>query len=81
MTTPIEKLTKILHLEAEKHQDRAVFGGLTRYADTWSQEAGDAFGPKAAEWIQDVADRLRTYSGLPDRNARPEALARLFPGW
>ena len=35
--TPIEKLSKILNLEAEKYQDRAVFGGLARYADTWLQ--------------------------------------------
>ena len=49
MTAPIEKLTKILHLEAEKYQDRAVFGGLARYADTWLQEAKAVFGPEATE--------------------------------
>jgi ATP-dependent DNA helicase RecG len=77
MTTPTEKLTKILHLEAEKHQDRAVFGGLARYADTWLQEAAAAYGPEAADWVQTVADRLRTYSGLPDPVARQQALNAL----
>ena len=50
MTTATEKLTKILNLEAEKCQDRAVFGGLVQYADTWLQEAETAFGPDAADW-------------------------------
>ena len=78
MTTPIQKLTKILHLEAEKCQDRAVFGGLARYADTWLREAGAAFGPEAASWVQEVANRLRVYKGLPDVAARQEAVAALL---
>ncbi|MEE9616916.1 MAG: ATP-dependent DNA helicase RecG [Anaerolineae bacterium] len=73
----IEKLTKILHLEAEKYQDRAVFGGLARYADTWLQEAKAVFGPEATEWIQTVADRLQAYSSLPDPAARQEAMDTL----
>ena len=73
----IEKLTKILHLEAEKYQDRAVFGGLARYADTWLQEAASVFGPEATEWVQTVADRLHAYSSLPDPAARQEAMATL----
>lgn len=77
MTTPIEKLTKILHLEAEKCQDRAVFGGLTRYADTWLQEASVTLGPDADAWIQQVAERLHTYSSLSDHSTRQEALAAL----
>ena len=78
MTTPIKKLTKILQLEAEKYQDRAVFGGLARYADTWFQEAGAALGPEASGWVQEVADRLRAYRGLPDSVARQEAVAALL---
>nr|HID14106.1 ATP-dependent DNA helicase RecG [Anaerolineae bacterium] len=77
MTMPIKKLTKILRLEAEKHQDRAVIGGLARYADTWLREAGAAFGPEAAGWVQGVADRLRAYSNLPDPATRRKALAAL----
>ncbi len=77
MTTPVEKLTNILRLEAEKYQDRAVFGGLARYADTWLQEAKAAFGPEAADWIQDVADRLRAYSGLSEPTLRQKAMLAL----
>ena len=77
MTTPIEKLTKILRLEAEAYQDKAVVGGLARYADTWLQEAGAAFGSEAGGWAQDVADRLRAYSNLPDCDVRREALTTL----
>jgi ATP-dependent DNA helicase RecG len=67
---PIEKLTKILRLEAEKCEDRAVFGGLTRYADTWLQEAN--------AWIQQVAERLCLYSDLSDKPARQETLTSLL---
>jgi ATP-dependent DNA helicase RecG len=78
MTTPIQKLTKILRLEAEKCQDRAVFGGLARYADTWLQEAGAAFGPHAGSWVQEVADQLHAYSSLPDPVTRQQAVAALL---
>jgi ATP-dependent DNA helicase RecG len=78
MTAPIQKLTKILRLEAEKCQDRAVFGGLVRFADTWLQEAEAAFGPDARTWVQGVADQLRAYSSLPDSAARQEAVAALL---
>lgn len=72
--TPIEKLSRILNLEAEKRLDRAVIGGLARYADTWVQEATDAYGADAAAWVQAVADRLRAYSALTDPAARTETI-------
>ncbi len=74
----IQKLTKILNLETERYQDRAVFGGLARFADTWLQEAGADFGPEATGWVQAVADRLQAYSSLPDRTAREEAVTALL---
>jgi len=77
MTTPIEKLTKILQLEREKYKDRAVVGGLARYADTWLEETKTAFGSEASDWVQEVAQRLRTYSELPDQTARQDAMAAL----
>jgi ATP-dependent DNA helicase RecG len=49
MSTPIDKLSKILRLEAEKYQDRAILGGLARYADTWSREAEAMFSPEGAD--------------------------------
>jgi ATP-dependent DNA helicase RecG len=78
MTAPTEKLTNILKLEAEKYQDRAVLGGLARYADTWLRESQTAFGPDAADWVQAVAQRLRTYSDLPDTPARRQAMTALL---
>jgi len=53
-------------------------GGLGRYADVWSAEAQEAFGPTAAGWIQGIADRLRVYASLPDVLARKEAVAGLL---
>jgi ATP-dependent DNA helicase RecG len=77
MTEPVEKLMKILRLEAEKHKDQAVVGGLASYAHTWSEEAGNLFGSQASEWVREVAERLQTYSELPDDAARRDALAAL----
>jgi ATP-dependent DNA helicase RecG len=78
MTTLIEKLSSILRLEAEKHQDQAVYGGLAKYASTWVQEAGAAYGADADSWIEDIAGRLRVYSDLPDPDTRRKALAALM---
>jgi ATP-dependent DNA helicase RecG len=78
MTAPTEKLTNILQLEAEKYQDKAVWGGLARYADTWLQESQAAFGPDATAWVQKIAQRLRTYSDLPDAPARRQAVTALL---
>ena len=78
MTAPAGKLASILRLEAEKCQDRAVIGGLACYADTWLREAGAACGPEAAGWVQAIAERLRTYSTLPDAAARREAVTELL---
>ncbi|MGD2164456.1 MAG: ATP-dependent DNA helicase RecG [Anaerolineae bacterium] len=77
MTDPVDKLVKILRLEAEKHQDQAVVGGLRSYAGTWTREAGAAFGPEASGWVNEVTERLRTYSDLPDASARRDALVSL----
>lgn len=78
MTRPVERLTKILHLEKEKYQDRAVVGGLARYTDTWLQETRTIFGPEAVGWVQEVADHLRAYSSLPDPAARQKAVTTLL---
>jgi ATP-dependent DNA helicase RecG len=74
---PVEKLDNILCLEAERYQDRAVFGGLARYADTWLREAETAYGADAIAWIKDVAGRLRTYSEISDPNGRRAAIDAL----
>ncbi len=78
MKKPVDKLVKILLLEAERHQDRSVVGGLASYAETWAQEAKQEFGPTWSDWIDEVAVRLRTYSELPNVAARRKALASLY---
>ena len=81
MVDPIRKLTNILTLEAEECEDRAVFGGLARYADTWLRETADLYASDTGAgeaWRQDVAGRLRVYSRLPDQAARRKAVTALL---
>ena len=78
MDTPVEKLRKILKAETERFEDRAVIGGMARFADTWVREATAAFGPEASAWVQAVADRLRAYSRLSSRSERVAALEEIF---
>jgi len=73
----IDKLNKILHLEAERHEDKAVVGGLASYARTWEREADQAYGSEAADWVEEITQRLRTYTDLPDNSSRRKALAAL----
>jgi hypothetical protein len=78
MPTPVETLKKVLHLEKEyNYQDRAMIGGLARYADTWLREAGRTFGPEATAWVGEIARRLRDYSTRPPQE-RPQALEGLL---
>ncbi len=77
MSGPVDKLIKILCLEAERYQDRAVVGGLASYAQTWAHEAKREFGPRRSDWVDEVAVRLRTYSDLPDAATRRKALSSL----
>jgi len=78
MAKPLEILEKILDLEEKDYtyQDKAVAGGLARYADTWIKQAVGAFGELARPWVEDVATRLRAYSSL-EIEARREAMQTL----
>ena len=78
MVKPLEILEKILNLEEKDYtyQDKAVAGGLARYADTWVKQAVGAFGEPARPWVEDIADRLRAYSSL-EIEARREAMQAL----
>lgn len=75
---PVETLKNILRLESTEQdfQDRAVIGGLARFAETWLQQASRAFGPEAMPWVEEIARRLREYSALPPEE-RPTALEEL----
>jgi len=76
-TTPLEKLTEILEVEAERHLDRAVSGGLSGYAAAWKAEALAYFEPHADEWIQQLSDRMDAYSKL-DVDQRQQALREII---
>lgn len=77
MINPLETLKKMLALEQKDYafQDKAVAGGLARYADTWNRQAAGVFGDSV--WVEDVALRLRTYSALQPE-ARQQALQELL---
>ncbi|MGC9348725.1 MAG: ATP-dependent DNA helicase RecG [Anaerolineae bacterium] len=66
MVRPLDILDKMLELEEQDYdfRDRAVAGGLSRYADTWRKQARKAFGSEAEDWIERVADRLDAYSSM-----------------
>lgn len=78
MVKPLEILEKILNLEEKDYtyQDKAVAGGLARYADTWVKQALGAFGETARPWVEDIAARLRAYSSLQIESRR-EAMQTL----
>ncbi len=79
MPTPVDTLKNILLLEKRDHEcrDRAVIGGLARFADTWLREAGRTFGPEATIWVSEIARRLQDYSARPPQE-RPQALEELL---
>jgi ATP-dependent DNA helicase RecG len=76
MNPAIEKLTKFLHLEADRGYDnRAVLGGLERILDAWQGEARQHGASEAL--IGEVASTLAEYPGLtPD--GRRQAAERLL---
>lgn len=78
MVRPLETLNKMLELEERdyEYQDHAVAGGLSRYAETWRKQALKVFSTSAEAWIDDVVQRMRSYSSA-DREARPDILTTL----
>lgn len=79
MTKPLETLQKILRLEQEEYdfRDKAVGGGLARYAETWLKQASEAYGEEQRAWVLEVTDRLRAYSSLQPE-ARRAAMQALW---
>ncbi len=76
MPTAFEKLTKILNLEkSQGYQNRAVIGGLEKFASIWRAEAqAEADGPDQSQKhqeIDEIADRLTHYEAA-DRDQRQE---------
>lgn len=76
MKPSIEKLHKILKLEAERGYDnRAVVGGLERIIDTWMMEARADQIPE--ELLQLIDSHLRSYKNLTNVS-RAESLEGLW---
>ncbi len=78
MASAFEKLAKILALEKEQgYRNRAVIGGLDKFATPWRQEALQE-APESADLVEEIAALLRGYPALEDRRAREEAIERIL---
>jgi len=76
MNPAIERLTKVLRLEARRGFDnRAILGGLERMLEPWEAEAERADVPQAI--VQLVESRLRDYPRLSPK-AREDALRGIW---
>ena len=63
MQSSIEKLKKILKLEAELgYENKAVVGGLEKFLPSWVNEAQST--RLDGELIQTVVQKINEYSGL-----------------
>ncbi len=79
MSKVVEKLKKILHLERNQgYRDKAVIGGLTRFADTWLDESQASAEVRDSQWANEIAEQLRTYSRLGDRQSRQNLLKTML---
>ncbi len=76
MLQSVEKLKKILALEKEQgYRNRAVIGGIARYADTWEEEARKDVDDAA--WIKGIANLLRWYGQMGTASDRREVMVKL----
>ncbi|MGC9397779.1 MAG: ATP-dependent DNA helicase RecG [Anaerolineae bacterium] len=78
MLKPVETLLRMLSLEEKDYhfRDKAVAGGLTRYADTWLKQAREVYGEEAEAWAEGIAQDMRAYSRSSPEE-RPELLRSL----
>lgn len=76
MPSSIEKLIKILKLEAELgYENRAVVGGLEKFLPVWENEARSTSLDN--DLIKNVAEKISTYRNL-DSEKRPVLLSEIF---
>ncbi len=72
-----EQLTKILKLEVENgYRDRAIIGGMERYAKHWERRL-DQFSGEAAPLAGEIVALLRRYKTLEDRAARQACVEQM----
>lgn len=76
MNSALDKLNKILELEQEQgYRDRAVIGGLARFADAWREQARREIDDEA--WIVRIYKQMESYSRLTTQNERQTSLKAL----
>jgi ATP-dependent DNA helicase RecG len=76
MASALDKLLKILQLEQEQgHRDKAVIGGLARFANNWRQQALRETDDTA--WVDLVAEHMQAYSQWTTRGERRDNLETL----
>jgi ATP-dependent DNA helicase RecG len=75
MPSSIDKLLKILKLEAELgYENRAVVGGLEKFLPVWENESKSS--NLNVEFVQSVSEKVRTYHDL-DQEGRTNLLSEL----
>ncbi len=76
MSSPIEKLQKILKLEAELgYENKAVVGGLEKFIPSWVKEAQSS--NLDSQLIQGIVDKINNYRSQ-DQAARTQTLDDIF---
>ncbi len=77
---PYTKLLKILRLEQKQgYQDRAVIGGMARFATEWEKEAqATARNSQQAALARDITALLIGYTALPDMETRRAVIESIF---
>jgi ATP-dependent DNA helicase RecG len=80
MQSAIVKLVKILNLERDMgYMNRAVIGGLDKFAPHWREEAlSQATTDAARSAIEEICDLLRTYSSLETTAQKAECVDDLL---
>ncbi len=78
MLDPVETLKRMLNLEERDYnfQDKAVAGGLVRYAGTWQKQARSVYGEEATDWTEEVVQKIKAYSDTSPAE-RPDLLHTL----
>ncbi len=77
---PYVKLLKVLLLEEEQgYQDRAVIGGMARFATEWEKEAqATARNSQEAALAREITALLIGYTALPDVETRRKVIAEIL---
>ncbi|MBE2271449.1 MAG: hypothetical protein IAE80_24665, partial [Anaerolinea sp.] len=80
MPSALETLVKILKLEKEQgYKNAAVIGGLAAYETNWTNNAhAQARKPEHHALVDELADLLKRYEGLDNKDARHESITYML---